>query len=900
MKKWLDKYKEGGSVESTMDGLTDKGFNYNGAWGGQFQMGGVLPGAVGFTYARTQGAAPSNGPYAKKTKASAQNGMEMKYYQEGLDFSPKTISQDGTKIPLLPIDRKAVSENTRVVVPQRDMRTADEVKAAAERARFFEALANQPVIKSSNTPIDIEERNRRNKTYAQQYGRAYDEASGTVGPAFSPNAERTMNRAAENIVLPALDIEMGMGAAKLVGAGAKAAGKYLRGYKEIKVPKPNFKSEINWAKWNKEIPENKALMQEYNAIEQQTKANGTWMKNPDGSTFQGTPEQFVQQNSENFKKAFPNVLRDEVGNIQKTYHGSQDKFSSFDPNIMRVGRTRGQGIYTSPIKERAATYANKGEKQLYEFYQNANKKQTLIEDFNALSQRRFDDFLKKNPKSSKDFDKKFKAFMEQEDLIYNKEVTDDMFNLQKGYDFYKASPDEYVVPFTNYPKSAIGNNGMFNMTNPNIYKSLAPIGLGLGAVSQIEKKQDGGYIPVDSEGYWNPDNWGNPVIIPSTDITMEGVYEPLIGISDTGDVQYMEPGEDYEFDGEYVTEYPVAQAGKNIPTTADSLRVYNAALATMNYYKNDRRHRAPSIDEYTGPITRADVDQVGIENLNMYRKMFKDISDPTFSERLYKVLYGNDYGISKNELLRRIALAIKEAKSAPSGISYYKDAFPSKIDINAPSAVVDARIQPQGFIFFSSSVPRDTNNLPTGPEPAGTVTGVYYYDPLAVKPYHMRTPEEKEKWEKKYGKPKPNPKPNPKLKPIPTPVVQKKEQSKSLVPVPPAEPKYKMRGDSPIYGPSGSLIGMIDRKTKEFYPDYLNEAARAKVNKTDTDILSDSSALSDYFKSMGQNDVRIVPKKKSGGNINQLDEYPIEKLDNLLNFTNYNKSTKGGWLDKYQ
>ena len=38
-----------------------------------FAMGGSLPGAVGFTYART-GGIPSNGPYAKKTKASAQNG----------------------------------------------------------------------------------------------------------------------------------------------------------------------------------------------------------------------------------------------------------------------------------------------------------------------------------------------------------------------------------------------------------------------------------------------------------------------------------------------------------------------------------------------------------------------------------------------------------------------------------------------------------------------------------------------------------------------------------------------------------------------------------------------------------------------------------------------------------
>jgi len=64
----------------------------------EMAMGGSLPGAVGFTYARVAGSAPSNGKYAKKTKASAQNGKEMKFYQEGLDFKPNSIAQDGEAI----------------------------------------------------------------------------------------------------------------------------------------------------------------------------------------------------------------------------------------------------------------------------------------------------------------------------------------------------------------------------------------------------------------------------------------------------------------------------------------------------------------------------------------------------------------------------------------------------------------------------------------------------------------------------------------------------------------------------------------------------------------------------------------------------------------------------------
>ncbi len=81
----LDKYEDGGLINyndysvSGPEGFQGEGYsnvgrNYSPAWGGQFAMGGSMPGAVGFTYARTQNPAPSNGPYAKKTKASAEDG----------------------------------------------------------------------------------------------------------------------------------------------------------------------------------------------------------------------------------------------------------------------------------------------------------------------------------------------------------------------------------------------------------------------------------------------------------------------------------------------------------------------------------------------------------------------------------------------------------------------------------------------------------------------------------------------------------------------------------------------------------------------------------------------------------------------------------------------------------
>ena len=143
------------------------------------------------------------------------------------------------------------------------------------------------------------------------------------------------SQAALNLGLPLLTGALG-------GLGTTTRGQFLNNLvNPLAGLKTNFKSEINWGKWNKEIPNNKSLMQEYNAIEQQAKANGTWMKNPDGSKFQGTPEQFVQQNSSNFKKAFPegseNVFRGTGQNIaelrpnRSTFTANQELASGYAP-----------------------------------------------------------------------------------------------------------------------------------------------------------------------------------------------------------------------------------------------------------------------------------------------------------------------------------------------------------------------------------------------------------------------------------------------------------------------------------------------------------------------------------------------------------------------------------------
>jgi len=78
--------------------------------------------------------------------------------------------------------------------------------------------------------------------------------------------------------------------------------------------------------------------------------------------------------------------------------------------------------------------------------------------------------------------------------------------------------------------------------------------------SALQQKKHGGIIE-DDNGYWNPANHGKPVKINSNKITMQGVDQPLLGVSDTGHQQIMHPGQDYIFDGSSVIEYPLMKRG---------------------------------------------------------------------------------------------------------------------------------------------------------------------------------------------------------------------------------------------------------------------------------------------------------------------------------------------------
>ena len=169
--------------------------------------------------------------------------------------------------------------------------------------------------------------------YANKVEQGYSELMGIAAPIPVLEAIKLSKFARVPGIIDDLVIDPVLQYASQFKTPFKAASKLFK--------KGEFVSEIDWGKWNAEIPLNEDLMREYAAIEQTTKKNGTWMKNADGSDFAGPEELFVQVQSENFKKAYP-------AGYTSTYRGVSGKeIELYGPLGVNVNRTDiGTGIFT--------------------------------------------------------------------------------------------------------------------------------------------------------------------------------------------------------------------------------------------------------------------------------------------------------------------------------------------------------------------------------------------------------------------------------------------------------------------------------------------------------------------------------------------------------------------------
>lgn len=319
-------------------------------------------------------------------------------------------------------------------------------------------------------------------------------------------------------------------------------------YNISKLPKFNNvnKSEINWKAWNKEIPENKALINEYNTIEQTSKANGSWMKNADGSAFQGTPEQFVQKNSSNFKKAFPEgattTYRGAHQHIDDFVNRDRNDYATFltdnkvnaesyigadalskeyyHPNINKSGEWT-DGLYQLGFQKNLPKVVGEAEGRKWRLL---NYDENVAKNI-GNNAKHHNEFLKENQirntyqdvETASQYDPSKNYLSTDNYATYvkgNKEAVAQINNVKDQMGFATNIPTNtvYAVDANRVPlKSLMFNNGMFDMTNPNIYKSVVPIGLGAAALQQEtskDKHRYGGIQRFDNGGEYK----GEPII----------------------------------------------------------------------------------------------------------------------------------------------------------------------------------------------------------------------------------------------------------------------------------------------------------------------------------------------------------------------------------------------------
>jgi hypothetical protein len=558
---WLDAYNEEvpqaqNGIEGTMAGLTDKGFNYNGAWGGQFQTGGSMPGAVGFTYARTQGI-PSEGPYAKKTMPSAQNGQEMKYYQEGLDWRPKTISQNGSYI------------------------TGDKVKY--DTPEYREAYNRGEVVTDEGvrSPIALDEvviqnNYRRPRGFWEQYRDKIVEENKDAGPlgamlgtpvsaVFSlpqlaatklfsgnwNNDQYRMERPSEAMDIEnpylAIGTDVVLDPTNLMGTGLLTKEKALQ--KLTNLRNVNAEGKIFNA-LNNEL-NNMAIQNTERYMAKRKPSTSTlspemepyvsrYTKLSDEPYIPYQEDEYIKWFNEQKAKMNPPVVKQDPRSILRSSSVIDindvlnNNFELFDLNNVRKpsGSIGNQGATPEGARDILKSIGIEVE--------SATSGQPTFKEMI--------EHLKNNPKDAATY----KKFLEKEPINVS-ELPDGSYQINDGH--HRATLSYYS-----------GNENI-----PTIIKNKG----------EYIKQRDGGIIK-DDMGQWN--HPGEITEIGSNDITMQGVPYPVLGISDEGDTKLMKPGKNYKFKGKKVTEFPMAKNGIN-DLDAKPLQKLDNLLNFTNYNK---------------------------------------------------------------------------------------------------------------------------------------------------------------------------------------------------------------------------------------------------------------------------------------------------------------------------
>lgn len=423
-----------------------------------------------------------------------------------------------------------------------------------------------------------------------------------------------------------------------------------------------------------------------------------------------------------------------------------------------------------------------------------------------------------------------------------------------------------------------------------------------------------GKVIKDDRGQWaHP---GEITQIDSNDITMQGVPYPVLGIGADGQRIMMEPGENYTFNKGPVTEIPMAQAGKRVPIVVSDpkdprLKAYNDSLYTYKKGFELAGKLGSIFDKEYGYDKTTKEYKKRLQNLYEGKTGKYTWNTPSIGRMSDKEIQKEiNYYDKLNNYEKQVASVLKEylklpvknftasySPELPTVLRYKKPVQPvvykkperEPIIVNDPNDPKIKAYQDSLQVYNSSKFVKEhplTGKYVPGkedvkqmninidkkninkykPKLETTNTGYYYNYKKPVQPVEYRKQE-------------------PKKEPVVEKPVEKPTQKVVEKPVPP-KPMNKYEG-RPFYAPgagvggSSPLVGFIDDR------------------KGDTTYIQPEDYERFAVDPRGRKYIESKKKLKSGGSVNNADAQPLKKLDQLLNFTNYNKPTKGGWLDKY-
>lgn len=254
----------------------------------------------------------------------------------------------------------------------------------------------------------------------------------------------------------------------------------------IKEEPSAFKSSLDWSPegwfgtrtgnigYNLEDVEAlKSHIPEYLQIEQQAKANGTWLKMPDGSTWEGDPRSWVQLMSKDGSKFQKRIM----------YHGDDNFYLGIGGKDMTPEVLGSKTLWTSTNKHLPVTYGSN-------HYQLTIPKETPNIVFDADG-RFWNNLSAPSSYKYRNTNDVSLDLLKDDNTVNINNVVDVGANprwkpgekgipsslpTEKLYDYYdRVFKGDDIILGKNVPrKSLLGNNGNFDLLNKNIYKGLIP------------------------------------------------------------------------------------------------------------------------------------------------------------------------------------------------------------------------------------------------------------------------------------------------------------------------------------------------------------------------------------------------------------------------------------------